>query len=112
MTHWRTVNPSPYLAAVDLDGKDVVVTIASVTPQEVTLEGGRKEVCRVAQLSSGGKPCGKAWLINSTNSKVLDAMAKSGQMEAWAGLTVTLYPTTTKMKKETVPCIRVRHNKD
>ncbi len=108
MTHWRTAKPSPHLAACDLDGKDMEVVITSVAIEEVEGEAGRKENCNVATLSVGGKPCRKTFVLNATNCKVVAKLAKSNQIESWVNIPVTIYPTTTKLKREVVDCIRIR----
>lgn len=112
MTHWRTTKPSPHLAACDLDGKDVDFVILSVTPQEVEGENGRKDFCNVASLSCGGKPCKKTFVLNATNCKTIARLTGTHQYEQWVNVPVTLYPTTTKLKRDTVECIRIRLNKD
>jgi len=108
MTHWREFNKSKYLAASDLDGKDVAVKIEKVTGQEVEGENGRRDLCRVAQISVNGTPCKKVWIVNTTNAKVIAKLAKSNHIEDWGGVEVTLYATTTKLKGEVVDCIRIR----
>jgi hypothetical protein len=112
MTHWRTAKPSPHIAACDLDGKDVDVIITSVTIQEVEGEAGRKDNCNVATLSIGGKPCKKTMVLNATNCKAIAKLTGSHQIESWVNVAITLYPTTTKLKREVVECIRIRLNKE
>lgn len=112
MTHWRTIKPTPHLAACDLDGKDVEFVITHVSVQEVEGEAGRKDTCAVAALSCSGKPCKKTLVLNATNSKALAKITGSHQIESWVNVPITVYPTTTKLKREIVDCIRIRLNKD
>lgn len=107
-THWRSVKPSPYLAAVDLDGKDVVVTIECVHVGEVEGEKGRKDECRIATLSHNGKDMDKQLLLNVTNCKALQKLTGSNFLEDWNKQRVTLYTSPTKLKGETVDGIRIR----
>lgn len=107
-THWRSVKPSPYLAAVDLDGKDMVVTIECVHVGEVEGENGRKDDCRIATLSHNGVDLGKQLLLNVTNCKALLKLTGSNFLEDWNKQRVTLYVTPTKLKGETVDGIRIR----
>ena len=107
-THWRSVKPSPYLAAVDLDGKDMVVTIECVHVGEVEGEKGRKDDCRIATLSHNGKDLGKQLLLNVTNCKAMQKLTGSNFLEDWNKQRVTLYVTPTKLKGETVDGIRIR----
>lgn len=112
MTHWRSAKPSPHLSACDLDGKDLDVTITSVTQQTVDGENGRSELCNVASLAVNSKPCKKTLVLNATNAKVLAKLSGSNQIESWVNIPITLYPTTTKLKRDIVDCIRIRQNKD
>jgi len=112
MTHWRTIKPSPHLAACDLDGKDMTFTITHVAVQEVEGENGRKDSCAVASLSFNEKPCKKTMVLNATNCKTIAKISGSHQIESWINIPITLYPTTTKLKREMVDCIRIRYNKD
>lgn len=107
-THWRSVKPSPYLAAVDLDGKDMVVTIECVHVGEVEGEKGRKDECRIATLSQNGVDLPKQLLLNVTNCKSLQKLTGSNFLEDWNKQRVSLYVTQTKLKGETVDGIRIR----
>lgn len=107
-THWRSVKPSPYLAAVDLDGKDMVVTIECVHVGEVEGEKGRKDDCRIATLSHNGVDMEKQLLLNVTNCKSLQKLTGTNYLEEWNKQRVTLYVTQTKLKGETVDGIRIR----
>ena len=112
MTHWRTAKPSPHIAACDLDGKDMDVVVTSVMVEEVEGEAGRKENCNVATLSVNGKQCKKTLVLNATNCKVIAKLTGSHQIESWVNIPITLYPTTTKLKRDIVDCIRIRQNKE
>lgn len=107
-THWRSVKPSPYLAAVDLDGKDMVVTIECVHVGEVEGEKGRKDDCRIATLSHNGVEMKKQLLLNVANCKSLQKLTGTNFLEDWNKQRVTLYVTQTKLKGETVDGIRIR----
>ncbi len=85
--------------------------ITSVSIQEVEGEAGRKENCNVATLSIGGKPCKKTLVLNATNCKAIARLTSSHQIESWVNVPITLYPTTTKLKREIVECLRIRLNK-
>lgn len=112
MVHWRTIKPTPHLAACDLDGKDLEVVITHVAVQEVEGEAGRKDTCAVASLSHLGKPCKKTLVLNATNCRAIAKLTGSHQIESWVNVAITLYPTTTKLKREIVDCLRIRLNKE
>ena len=107
-THWRSVAPSPYFAAVDLDGKDMVVTIECVRVGDVAGEKGRVDQCRVATISRDGKILEKELLLNVTNSKAMSKLTGSNYLDDWTKQRVTLYVTQTKHKGEMVDAIRIR----
>jgi hypothetical protein len=106
--------PSEYLAAEDLNGREVTVEIESVTIDEVKLKDGKKE--RKAILSFKGAK--KRLLLNKTNAKTIKAIhgPAPGDIERdvtklWVGKAITLYPTTTNAFGEVTDCVRVRKQK-
>lgn len=91
--------PSRYLKESDLKGHEVTVTIEKV---EIVKVG--EDTKPVAHFE--GKE--KALVLNKT---MFNAIAKAtGELDSdnWAGHRITLYPTETEFKGETVACIRVR----
>lgn len=103
MPHWKSFMERDFIFAFDLNGKDVVVTIARVEAGSLTSAGGRKTKKPVVYFE--GKEKGMA--LNATNAKTIAAMY-GNYTEKWIGQSVTLYPTTTQMGGETVECIRIR----
>lgn len=105
MPDYRTLfDPSDYLFAHDLAGRDVVVTIERVEAGTLTGSGGKTARKPVAFFV--GKA--KRLALNKTNCKTLVQLSGSKDTADWHGLTVSLYPTTTTMGNETVDCVRVR----
>lgn len=106
MTDYRKMfDPSEYLFAFDLDGRDVTLTIASVETGTITGSGGKTARKPVASFVGTAKKLP----LNKTNCKQLVALTGSRAVEDWAGVTVTIYPTTTTMGPDTVECIRIRN---
>lgn len=107
MTHWRKyAEPSETIRAWDLDDKDHTLTIERVEGGEVTtIEGGKPGKRRMPMVHFRGakKPLG----LNTTNARTIEALY-GADVEAWAGKSVTLYPTTTTFGRETVACVRIR----
>jgi hypothetical protein len=95
--------PSNYIGAADLKGKDVTLTIADVKFDELMLVGGRKQTKPVMSFEKTPK----LFVVNKTNGKTIAGLY-GGEMRAWAGKRITLYPTKTKCGRETVDCVRVR----
>ena len=101
---YRAMFDSEYVGAWDLPpGKDVVVTIASVSKGEVTGQGGRK--ARKPIVKFVGRE--KGLLANKTNARAIAGMY-GNDTAAWVGKRVALYATRTMMGSEEVDCVRVR----
>jgi len=93
--------PSKYVAAADLQGRDVPVNIANVVREEV----GKEEEVRPVMYFAGMK---KGMVLNKTNAGTIAAIYGE-ETDHWIGKPITLYPSTTNNGggKE-VDCIRVR----
>lgn len=102
-THWkRLINPD-YIGAYSLDeGKDLTVQITQVRRDIVVGTGGKKEECTIAYLKDQ-----KPLILNNTNSKTISKLY-GPYIEDWAGKSVTLFATTTKLAGDTVECLRIR----
>lgn len=103
MADFRTMYDREYIFAYDLQGKDVTLQIARVSPGTLTGTGGKKSKKPVVYFD--GKERGLA--LCKTNGKVIAAMYGT-DTEQWVGKLITIYPTTTTFGPETVECIRVR----
>lgn len=98
--------PSDYVSAVEFKGRDVTLTIKSVTVENLKLRGGtseRKPVVHFAETK-------KRLVLNKTNA---DSIAQEHGTDAdkWLGKKITLYPTKTQCGRDMVDCIRVREPK-
>jgi len=92
--------PSKYIAAADLSGRDVPVTINRVEFEEVGQEKERRPV-----LYFDGKE--KGLVLNKTNSFTIGDI-HGPEMDAWPGESITLFPTQTDFQGKQVACIRIR----
>ena len=103
-THWKKLNNPNYLGAYSLDeGKDLIVTIKSVSRQVVVGEGGKSEECTVAQLE-GQKPM----ILNVTNCKTIASLYKTPYVEEWQGKKIILFVAMLNIKGEQTECLRIR----
>ena len=93
---------SDTLAAEDLQGSDVVLTIKSVEIVEYEDDGYKKKkpVLHFTETE-------KKLISNKTNSMVIGEH-HGNDTDEWVGHKITLYPTHTSFNSKTVPCIRVR----
>jgi hypothetical protein len=97
---------TPWLAAEDLLGVgEAKVTISGVFRHtNVEFEAGRKKPEAFA-VAFAGKA--KQLVLNATNRKTLVKMY-GPNVVAWKDKPCVLYVTTTKLKGEQVPCIRIK----
>jgi len=95
-----------YLGAFELGGKDVIVEITNVAAQELKVEGNAKKKSPVLTFRSATKKL----VCNKTNAKTLAGLF-GNDTRAWVGKKIALYPTTTKLGRDTVDCIRIRNKK-
>lgn len=103
--HYRRLfPPSEFLAADELIGRDIAMTIKSVSIGEIPIAGTSKSEKRPV-IEFAERP--KKLVLNRTNAKTI-AKLYGVMTKDWIGRAVTLFPTTTKLKGETVDCIRIR----
>lgn len=100
---YRAMFDRDYIAAFDLNGKDVTVTIARVEPGVLTGQGGKKSKKPIVHFE--GKE--KGFAINKTNGKIIAGMYGTDASK-WVGKRITIYPTMTSFGSEQMECIRVR----
>lgn len=95
--------PSEFLCAEDLKGKDVTITIAGISKQDLKMKGGSSK--RKPVLTFERTP--KKLVLNVTNADSIATLYGS-KADEWVGKRITVYPTTTTFGRQTVTCIRVR----
>ncbi len=103
--HYKLLFPSDYVGAHDLGGEDKTVTVAKVSVQELTMQGGATEQKPVVEFSDAKKKL----VLNKTNAAIV-AKLHGTNTDDWVGKRITLYPTKTKCGRDVVDCIRVRDN--
>jgi hypothetical protein len=95
--------PSKYQSAADLGGKPHVLEIASAPLETMTNNGTEQR--KVVVYFKNAK---KRLPLNLTNFDAISAIAGTDETDDWPGTRIEVYPTTTEMKGETRPCIRIR----
>lgn len=91
--------PSRYLKESDLRGRDVTVTINRVD---------------IIKIGDDTKPVAffegkeKGLVLNKTMFNTIAKVTGELDSDNWPGHKITLYPTETEFKGDTVACIRVR----
>ena len=93
--------PSKFLKADDLQGKSVVVTIASYEMENLS-DGERKPA-----LYFRGKT--KGMILNRTNSNAIEFDCGYGpEMDTWIGKQICVFSAMVDFKGDRVPALRVR----
>ena len=94
-----------FLEALHLEGEgDVVVTIDQITPSNEEKDKAGREIDRPILKFLGTE---RRWILNKTNGRTIGHLY-GNTMENWLGKKIALYATTTRMGRDTVPCVRVR----
>lgn len=110
--HWKNLANYDYLGAYSLEGivKEITLTIREIKKERVTANGGASEDCIVAYFEETNE-CGvvvKPMVLNKTNCKIIEKIYNTPEIEEWVGKRITIFPTTTKFARDTVPCLRIR----
>ncbi len=92
---------SKFLKADDLLNKRIRLTIESVAMEEVG--DGNKPV-----IYFQGKD--KGLVLNKTNAAMIEEIAKSDEMDNWAGVQIVLYSARVDFQGRRVPAIRVDYS--
>lgn len=83
----RVYNESRYLKHQDLNGADMVLTIARVTREEIKEKDGTSKKKFILYF----KELEKGLVLNTTNMNTLYAVLKTDESDEWIGKRITLY---------------------
>lgn len=97
------VYPSKYVAAEDLNGRDITLTIASVVLEEMQSHDNTKTQKPVVYFEKATK----GLVLNRTNATII-ADLYGDETDGWPGKRITIYATRVKAFGKVVPAIRVR----
>src|SRR5262245_30959292 len=100
--------PSKFLKAADLDGKPLVVTIASAVTETLKSPEGISQLKVVLHFTNGKKPLGKSLPLNMSNFDMIVEITGEDGSANWLGHKIELYPTKTEMRGRIVDGIRIR----
>jgi hypothetical protein len=112
--HVRLLFPKDYLAAPDLVGREVTLTMSRIVSESLHREGGDDEQkwclyfeeMEKRHRGDRNQP-NKRLVLNKTNAKTI-AKLHGNETDEWAGKKITLYPTTCQAFGDTVDCIRIK----
>ncbi len=94
--------PSKYLAAADLDGRDITVTIDSVELESIG-QGQNKESKLVITMK--GKD--KSFVVNKTNAKTITKVLGTDETDDWVGQKIIIGPREVEFQGEMIWSLRV-----
>ena len=108
--HVRLLFPNKYLGAPDLKGKDVHLTIHTLTSESLRTDKGdeQKWVLHFAEMQQRPESERKRLVLNKTNAGFIAKALGETDTESWIGRRITLYATTCQAFGATVDCVRVR----
>lgn len=106
-THWRELMDPKFLRAECFaPGERKIVTIKKIAREEITNPKiQRSEVKTVAYFEEDVKPL----VLNVTNQETIEKVLGTGNIYEWVGKKIQLFATKTRLKSESVPCIRVEN---
>lgn len=103
-TSWKTLAEWKHLSSSSILKDDTVVTIKQIKKEEIVSDNGRKDRVIVCYFTDSDLPM----VLNKTNCRIIEKMYGTDKIEDWIGKQIVVYKTTTKMKGETVECLRIR----
>src|SRR5687767_4047837 len=97
------VFPTKYVAAADLKGKTVPLTITHVTAEEMLTHDNKKVLKPVVWFERASK----GLVLNRTNAVTI-ATLYGDDTDTWSGKRIAIYPTQVRAFGKLQDCIRVR----
>jgi hypothetical protein len=97
-SHWRLLSPSNFLGAPDLRGRDVRVRIASVSREDLNVEGQDDKAAKVV-ITFEGKS--KGWVPCKTALRQIHVYLGTGLTADWIGKEIWLHPTSREWRQKT-----------
>jgi hypothetical protein len=95
--------PSKYLKASDAEDGDLVLTIVRVKMETIG-QGAKAEQKPVVYF----KEVEKGMVLNKTNAKMIEKIAKSDDTDDWPGIAVRVIATEVEFQGDLVMSLRVR----
>lgn len=109
----RLLFPNEFLAAADLQGRDVTLTISRLIQEDLRTDKGDEPrwVLSFAEMEErhrrDKKKINKRLVLNKTNARVI-AKIHGRETDDWIAKQITLYATTCMAFRQEVDCIRIR----
>ncbi len=101
--------PSRYVKGQDLQGRDVIVTLASVQPERMRPNSQSPELQKFVLYTVEGK---KGVVLSKTLASQIARALGSDDSDDWTGMKVTLYPEPMTVAGVQRVAIRARKSTD
>lgn len=114
--HYKLMFPKQYLAAHELQGKDVTLTICDLGTESMKSDKGEEEKWCLyfkemeERNRRDKKKINKRLVLNVTNANVIAGLY-GNETKEWVGKRITLYATQCQAFGKTADCIRIRDRK-
>lgn len=112
--NYRSMFPKQYLAAEDLDGREVTLTIAKLEREKVKTDSGTEQKWTIHfqemldRVKRDPNAINKRLIANITQARMI-AKLYGNETDNWIGERITIYPTTCNAFGDPhTPCIRIR----
>jgi len=106
MTHWKKFFSYKFISAEELDGKEVILTIAEITTDEVYSQSARAKEKKAALKF---RETDKMVILNATNARKITEIMGTPQVENWIGKRICLYPLAIQAFGQNVDAIRIKN---
>lgn len=105
MTHWKKFFDYRFISAEELDGKEVVLTIAGIDKDEVYSPTERAKEKKAALKF---KETTKMLILNATNARKITEILGTPQVEKWVGQQICLFPVAIQAFGQNVEATRIK----
>jgi hypothetical protein len=107
LTHWKKLRNPDYIGAYSMptDGSEIILTIRNAKTEKVSASDGKKSDCLVIYFQEQNW---KPMILNATNSKAIQKVAKTPYIEKWSGVKVQIYTAKVSAFGEQVDALRIR----
>ena len=105
-THWKKMVNTNYIGAHDLQpGQELIVTIESISRENVKNQDGKEEQCVVMRIKGAKKPM----ILNKTNMRIITKLFGTPYIEDWSGRKVIIYAAKVRAFGEMIEALRIKN---
>lgn len=105
-THWRKLKDTNFLGSWDIVNNELILTIKSITTENVQSPDGKTEQLPVMHFVENYKPM----ILNATNFKNISKAMNSNFIEDWINKKISIYVTPVKAFGQITDALRIKPN--